>query len=168
MTLTKRELIGLFNAMSQIKEDLASRSITSTKVYYPISRNLKTIQDEIDPLVEVDPQKFQHEFEKERLQMVEAKCNKDEEGKPIMKEDEQGRSVYDISDELVEGLEKELADLWKDKYLNDFIEGKKAFDEILKETVEVKLLSINSENLISKLPELSVEIIDNLLGILED
>ena len=168
MELTKGQLIGLFNTMSAIKEQLASKSITSTSVYYPISRNLKTIKNEIDSLMEVDPQKFQHEFNEERTVLAEAKCKRDEEGKPILVTDDDGRQMYDIEDGVLKELEVEIASLWEDKYAKDYLEAMVTFEELLKEEVEVNLININSKNLINKLPDLSVELIDNLLRIIED
>jgi len=159
LKLTKNQLIALFNAMSEIKKQLALKKVTSTKVYYPTGRNLRIIKNEIDALIEVSPQTIQEAYNTEINPILVEKCNKDEEGNPILE-----RGNYSISDEVGE----ELKIIWETKYLEDYNKKQLEFQELLKVEIDIDLLSINSKDLIAELPELSVEIIDSLMLILED
>jgi len=160
--LKKGTLIGLYNSMSEIKKQLSEGGIKSTKVYYPISRNLKSIENEIRALTEVDPTIISREFENERIKIVEEKAKKDDKGVPIMTDNK-----YEVDDNLMEELEEDIKNLWDTKFSTAYEEASRAFGDILQEEVDIDLLGIHIEDLVEKFPELSVEVIDALTEIIK-
>ena len=165
MIINKGELIALFNAMSAVKEKLKAVSITSTKVYYPIAKNISSIKDEINILRELDPYHIQSKFDKYKTEKIIEKCIKDEEGNPILI-DKDNQKAYYVPDEILAELEADFKNVWEKDYLADMIEANNAFSELLNEEIEIELLEVNIEDLEKRLPELEVDVIDNLLKII--
>lgn len=168
MKITKGELILLFNAMSVVKEKLKAVSITSTKVYYPIAKNISLIENEIKALKDIDPNILITEYDGERIILAEKYAKKDEQGEFIKVKNERGNTSYDIPDENIEELKSAIKSLWDSKYKDTYQDAVKQFNEIIAEDVVVKLNLINIEDLEKRLPELEVDVIDNLLKIIKN
>ena len=166
MKITKGELIALFNGMSEVKTQLQKVSITSTKVYYPIAKNLLAIQDEINIIRELDPNNIALEFNKERIEEAKKYAKKDDNDEFIIIKSENEKGKFDIDEEDMKILDETLENIWNEKYKDDVVSAEQQFSELIQQEVDIELLTIEIDDLIKRLPELSPKVIDELLKII--
>lgn len=86
----KLKLIKLLNAQEGLQA-LANTKGLSSVVAYRIAKNVKALDEELNT------------YEETRKKLVEEKANKDEEGKPIIKDDK-----YDLTNKALKEVNKEL------------------------------------------------------------
>jgi hypothetical protein len=121
MKMKLRKAVELYNDLTEknsgkAEEKTLVNKILPSKFGYAISKNIVALGRESEL------------FNKERERLCMQLCKKDDEGKPVMK---MGGRVYDISDEDLKILNKELEDLLNTEIEIEVIKVKK---DILNQT----------------------------------
>lgn len=154
MKIKRRDLISLFNSLSELKKQMTGKVIS-----FYVVKNIKILETEIEAIkTVVSPSQKRMEFENKKREILEKYCNRDENGNPIKTD-----NGYVFKSELQEILIKEFKDL--DNQYEDIIKEIKDIEEFMNQDVEVELNEINLEHL----PEtVSGELIEGLFSILKE
>lgn len=159
--MTKKE-------MTEIYERLAGlRDIRGTKINYAIARNLDMMEREIALLRKsMEMSDDVKAYDKQRIAICEAHCEKDAEGKPVMIVQGNGQSKYSGLDESgefkseIEALQRDYADALAQR--KEQLDG---FDALLSEESDI----VTYKAKLSDLPgDLATDQVAALMPIVEE
>jgi hypothetical protein len=117
-----------------------------------MAKNSKKLQIEIDSIQEARKNEFD-EFDKERIKLAETHADKDDAGKAIIE-----NNAYKISD--MTKFNEEFSKL-REKY--EITAKEEAFDNFMKEEIDVELHTIKEENLPEDITAGQIEAIFDLI-----
>lgn len=160
---TKTEVIKLFNTIATLAE-----TKMNSKAAYGLIKNKKLLEKEIEIVKELQtkfsPSPEFLEYNKKRLDILEENSKKDENQKPLMREDHLGRS-FDLEDDKEEFVKEKIEEL-REEYKETIEEQEKIendFNSLMEEEVSFDFFQI----LVSNLPDLNMrtmEIIECMIS----
>jgi len=153
-SMKKQELYGLQQTLQSMKD------VKSTKFAYAIIKNLKIIDKELKALQDAQKQPDgMIEFEKARMALCTNMCKKDEQGSPVIEDNN-----FVIED--MEAFEKSMEDL-KEEHKAVFDAQKEQQENMMKllqEETEIKLHVVKEEFLPDDLSANQLEALDAIIA----
>lgn len=152
--MKKREARQLFINLRTLGE------LKGVKFAYGITKNINKLKPEIEALDKaLEPTKEFQEFDKKRVELVKKHSRVDENGKPILKED----NNYDVVnmglfEKEFEELKKENQEVW-DARLAQIEE----FNKLLDEEINIEFYKIKLENVPENISTAQMSIITELI-----
>ena len=135
MDITREKLIEMWGLMGRLAGEK-----TSVKFHYLLVKNKRLIQSEIESIQEAqEPEKEYMEYEKKRMSLCEVMCEKDDAGKPKVK-----NQNFIIPEETKEDFDKKMEEM-KEEYaepIEKMDKKRKEFAELLAEEVKIDFVSI--------------------------
>ena len=157
MKITREKLFKLNNLLKAFK------NVKSTKFAYIVVRNTKIIDEEVEVvkgLITLPPEHKSNEFETKRIELVKKWANKDEKGELVVVD-----GHYDVSEESLEGFNKDFAELTTEyaEALAEVEANNTKLQELLKEEIDVELRTIKEENLPDDLSAEELDVLETII-----
>ena len=138
MKVKRVELFGLLQALGTLG------NLSGVKFAYALIKNKKKIQAELDTLKEtVKPSNKLQEYENKRVELCKQYCEKDKEGKPVIKNN--SYSGLDVNVKFDAEIKK-LKEEYKTE-LDNREKQVKEYNKLLQEKVEIELHKIAVDDL---------------------
>ena len=156
MQINREKLIEMYGVFERLAKDKCS-----VKFHYTVLKNKRLIQPEIDSIREVnEPHPKYQEFEKKRMELCHSFTEKDENGKSKIE-----NNNFIIPQESREEFDKQMNDL-KTEYqemFDNMDEKQKEFENLLKEDVEIELITIPMSIIPKELTGQEVEVLFDII-----